>query len=307
MAQSSNTDATGDILNLGRGNGKPWVRTPEWIVVCGLSAPAQALYTAILGHVNHKRGGDAAWPGMDRLAAMLGFKHRHSIARYVRELAAAGAIDVQRKPGTTHRLNLYTIHRDPPADYTGPRRIADFKTPKVAPKPAPKTPQLEPSSTPEPKPKQAPLPAEEAPTRPAPRDTERSLGRDRERSQNQTNTTRRISTTASGAAPKLPAARRAKDLASGAASTRSTARADRRSKERQDELADVDFPLDYDSELLGFNVYAYAADTHGEAVGLSGYVDDLIARELEFAPADRRHPRFVLNAALKYAREGVLA
>jgi hypothetical protein len=276
MSKSSNSDAPGDILKLGSGDGRPWVRTPEWILVCGLSAPAQALYTAILGHVNHKKG-RTSWPGMDRLAAMLGFKHRHSIARYVRELSAMGAIDVERKPNSTDRRNIYTIHRDPPATYTGPRRIADFETPKVDP------------------PAAAPMATEN----PAPRDTERSLGRATERSQNQTNTTRRSSTTASGAAPKLPAARR--DFASGAAPTGSAARADRHSEERRQELPAERHWLTYDNEILALDILDHVLEVNGgaEPPGVAAIIHSMVGAE--------RPPMLILNTALKVAREGISA
>jgi len=187
VSNDNSTAAPSETLRSGRRSPK-FVQTPEWVLVSGVSAPAQALYTVLLGHVNHAAGTGEAWPGMDALADMLGFRHRHSIARYVRELAQLGAIDVERKANSTDRRNIYTVHETPPEGYEGLRTIADFHTARRV-----RLRRSGPTDT----------------ERSLARGTERDLATDTERSQNQTKTTRRTSTrdaSSEDASARTPAA-----------------------------------------------------------------------------------------------------
>lgn len=118
-------DSNTDSIQAGR-EGDPFVQTPEWILVSGISPQAQALYTALRAHVNHSRKDRLVWPGMELLAELLGFKTRRSITKYVAELKALGAVDVERQRGTTHRKNIYTVHKTPPEGYTGMRSLSEF-------------------------------------------------------------------------------------------------------------------------------------------------------------------------------------
>lgn len=102
------------------------MQTPEWILVAGLSAPAQALYTALLAHVNRQKADGVAWPGLATLAAMLGYRKRQSITPYLDELVALNAIDVENKPCRSGRRNEYVVHEVPPEDYPGFRTLGEF-------------------------------------------------------------------------------------------------------------------------------------------------------------------------------------
>lgn len=103
-----------------------FVPVPEWIVLAGLTPQALALYTVLLGHVNRERGDNLAWPSMDLLADVLGFGKRQSVIRYLKELADRGIIEVETTKCATGRRNNYTVHRDPPADYSGARSFTEF-------------------------------------------------------------------------------------------------------------------------------------------------------------------------------------
>lgn len=114
-----------DVLKAGRRTQR-FVITPHWVVFSGASAPAQALYTALQAHVNGEREDGLAWPGMDVLAQILGYRHRQSIAKFVKELVTLGAIDVTVQKWAKGRRNIYTVHETPPDGYQGPRDQADF-------------------------------------------------------------------------------------------------------------------------------------------------------------------------------------
>lgn len=103
-----------------------FVMTPEWIIVAGLSPQAVALYTVLLAHVNRQRHDGTAWPGMDVLAELLGYRRRQSVQPYVRELAALGAVDVEAQTTRTGRRNIYIVNEIPPDDYVGAMSLAEF-------------------------------------------------------------------------------------------------------------------------------------------------------------------------------------
>lgn len=116
---------TNDVLRTARFN-EPYATTPHWVLYSSISATAKTLYTALNAHVNQERGDHIAWPGMDTLAVVLGYKHRQSIAKFVKELVAIGAIEVTAEKWARGRRNVYTIFGAPPDWYTGPRTQAEF-------------------------------------------------------------------------------------------------------------------------------------------------------------------------------------
>lgn len=120
----SNTAAVGDTIRAGR-RAPTFVMTPEWVIVAGLTPQAQALYTTLLAHVNRQRGDGIAWPGMDALAELLGYKRRQSVRPYLDELADVGAIDIKVRPSRTGRHNVYVVHEVPPAEYAGVVSLAE--------------------------------------------------------------------------------------------------------------------------------------------------------------------------------------
>jgi hypothetical protein len=128
----SNTDAPHvDSIRSGR-RSHFFTPVPEWVILAGLSPQALALYVALLAHVNHQRGDGVAWPGMATLAELLGFRTRKSVARYVAELAAVGAVDVDRQRGSMVRRNVYVVHETAPEGHTGALSLAAFYEAKRA-------------------------------------------------------------------------------------------------------------------------------------------------------------------------------
>lgn len=107
-------------------NEPPFTQAPDWMLTAPLSMQARMLYWALLAHVNRSRGDDRCWPSMDALAEMLGLKNRQSVARYVRELEAFGAIEVERNPSSTRRQYVYVVRQQPPAEFTGSVSIAGW-------------------------------------------------------------------------------------------------------------------------------------------------------------------------------------
>lgn len=126
----------GDTIRYGR-RAPVFTPVPEWVIVAGLSPQALALYVALLAHVNHARGDGTAWPGMDALCALLGYRHRNSVGRYVRELVVAGAVEVRRRERTTLRRNEYVVHELPLAEHTGARTLGEFYAAYRADRPMP--------------------------------------------------------------------------------------------------------------------------------------------------------------------------
>lgn len=105
---------------------------PEWVILAGLSPQALALYVALLAHVNHQRGDSVVWPGMATLAELLGFRTRKSVARYVAELAAVGAVEVERQQASMIRRNVYVVHEAAPEGHTGALSLTAFYEAKRA-------------------------------------------------------------------------------------------------------------------------------------------------------------------------------
>lgn len=117
--------ASPDSIRKGR-RAPAFVPTPQWIVVAGLSAPAQALYTSLLAHANEEAGDGIVWPGMDTLAEMLGYNRRQSVRRYLAELVALNAVEMERVVFRGVWRNVYTVHELPPKKYAGPKSLKEF-------------------------------------------------------------------------------------------------------------------------------------------------------------------------------------
>lgn len=92
---------------------------PEWVLCAGLSPQAVALYAVLLAHVNRRREDGRSFPGMAALAEMLGYRKRQSIAPYLRELEASGAIEIHDVSCFTGRRHEYVVHEVPAPGYTG--------------------------------------------------------------------------------------------------------------------------------------------------------------------------------------------
>lgn len=294
MPDASKLDTPRESLRAGR-RAQTFVATPEWVVFSGVSPQAIALYTVLLAHVNRERRDGIVWPGMGSLAAMLGFKQRKSVQRYLGELVALGAVDVDRER-SMRRRNLYTVHETPPDGYAGPRSLREYYE-RVGSGESSENVEVDDETAGQRR------RGTEVPLR---RGTEVPLARGTEVPQNQTKRTRRSRTSASSAASTESTVR--KGFASGAASTGSTRRVDRGSAERRRELPVDRSWLSYDNPRLDVDLLDHVCAVHGaEPPGLAALVDSLVGRELEVAPGARKHPMFLLNVALKYAREETLS
>ncbi|RSD23947.1 hypothetical protein [Amycolatopsis eburnea] len=111
-------------IRAGRTEPAKFAKVPIWLVLNPDVTPqAKALYGALHAHVNVKRGDGAVWPALTTIAQMLGYRHRQSLTRYVKELDAVGAIDVEEVPG---RSSIYVVHETPVDGYAGPQTLTDF-------------------------------------------------------------------------------------------------------------------------------------------------------------------------------------
>lgn len=99
---------------------------PEWVLCAGLAPQSVALYALLLAHVNRKREDGRSFPGMAVLAEMLGYRKRQSVAPYLRELEALGAIEIHDVPCRTGHRHEYVINEMPAQAYAGQMSVNDF-------------------------------------------------------------------------------------------------------------------------------------------------------------------------------------
>src|SRR5690606_3829585 len=118
-----------DAVRRGRGSDYRYVALPQWVLLKPeLSAVALRVYALLLAHVNAADDDPVAWPQQQTLAAMLGC-HRNTISRAIRELSAAGLVEVAVErygPNRSRRRNVYTVHTIPPDDHRGPTSVAEW-------------------------------------------------------------------------------------------------------------------------------------------------------------------------------------
>jgi hypothetical protein len=101
--------------------------TPEWVILSGISAQAQALYTVLVAHVSRSREDNYVWPGMDVLASILGYRRRQTLKPYLSELTGVGALDITEvRDAQGYRHNVYTVHEIAPDGYAGMRSLEEF-------------------------------------------------------------------------------------------------------------------------------------------------------------------------------------
>lgn len=117
------TDDVTDEMEAGRGSTEgTW--SPDWIVLSGCSARGFQLYQLLRLRLNRRRRDRKVWPGLATLAVMMKLGTSESVSPYVKELEKLGAIDVRRE--RMPRRNVYVIHTDPPAWYSGPMVLEDW-------------------------------------------------------------------------------------------------------------------------------------------------------------------------------------
>ncbi len=112
--RSGNADANG-VLRRGR-TAKPWTQVHDWVGLApGVEPAAHSLYVKLKMFLNVDRGDSVCWPGKDTLAELMGFARADSLDRYLDQLRAVGAIDVEilGVPGRCY----YTLHDEPAEAY----------------------------------------------------------------------------------------------------------------------------------------------------------------------------------------------
>lgn len=114
------------MSGLETGRRAPFAMVPEWILLADVSPQAKALYVLLVAHTNSLRGDGLAWPGMEAMAAILGYRKRQTVGKYVRELEELGAIDVHMTISKNGRRNTYVVHETPPEGYTGHASLSAF-------------------------------------------------------------------------------------------------------------------------------------------------------------------------------------
>ena len=129
-----------DAVRRGRGSGDyRYVALPQWaLLMPGLSDVALRVYALLLAHVNAADDDPVAWPQQQTLAAMLGC-HRNTISRAIRELSAAGLVEVAVErygPNRCRKRNVYTVHTIPPDDLRVPTSVAEWYAEQPRPEPA---------------------------------------------------------------------------------------------------------------------------------------------------------------------------
>lgn len=110
------------------GRRAPFTQVGDWVLISCVSDRAVALYSRLAMHVNVSRGDTEVWPAQEVLAEWAGLSKPDSVTPYLDELAAIGAITVERMQyaGGLRTRNRYTIHQTPPPEYVGPIALADY-------------------------------------------------------------------------------------------------------------------------------------------------------------------------------------
>jgi hypothetical protein len=118
------TTASAERLRIGR-KIPNWTAALDWVALADEVPPAShSLYVKLRMYLNEDRGDGIVWPGMERLAEMMGFEKIESVGRWLKPLVEVGAIEVI-KVGMPAR-NEYVLHDLPPEGYAGPMTLRDW-------------------------------------------------------------------------------------------------------------------------------------------------------------------------------------
>lgn len=122
-------------LEIAAGRRVPFTQLGDWVALTpGLSPQAKTLYWHLSMHVSITRSDDWVWPSQQVLAEWLGFNRVQSVNRYVDELVAIGALEVElvRYAGGMRQRSRYTVHGTPPEGFAGLVSLKDFYTERKA-------------------------------------------------------------------------------------------------------------------------------------------------------------------------------
>ncbi|MCX4547239.1 helix-turn-helix domain-containing protein [Streptomyces sp. NBC_01565] len=117
-------------LRAGRRSRFKFAAAPQWVLLMTeLSHPAFRLYCVLLAHVNASRDDGLVWPQQKTLAKLLGYSRRASLDPLFKALVALGLVEVDVKrygQNKSRRRNVYTVHEEPPADWSGWASLQEF-------------------------------------------------------------------------------------------------------------------------------------------------------------------------------------
>lgn len=105
---------------------EPFARIPQWILLAQISRSAKLLHAVLGMHANEERGDGRVWPGLTICAQIMGYQHRQSLSRFVKELQQVGAIDVEEEPTQSGTRRVYIVHETPPDGYEGHVALTAF-------------------------------------------------------------------------------------------------------------------------------------------------------------------------------------
>jgi hypothetical protein len=133
----SGFDALDDLDEVELGRASIYTMVGEWVAYAPISDRATRIYWLLCAHVNasrtlpNGRPDRRAFPSQKRLAAAIGVKRTETISAAVKELVAIKAVAVRKKryDNKLRERIIYTVHMNPPDDYTGPRSNQDFELP----------------------------------------------------------------------------------------------------------------------------------------------------------------------------------
>ncbi|MFI1154987.1 helix-turn-helix domain-containing protein [Streptomyces sp. NPDC020817] len=117
-------------LRAGRRSRFKFAAAPQWVLLMTeLSHPAFRLYCVLLAHVNASRDDGLVWPQQKTLAKLLGYSRRASLDPLFKALVGLGLVEVDVKrygQNKSRRRNVYTVHEEPPTDWSGWASLQEF-------------------------------------------------------------------------------------------------------------------------------------------------------------------------------------
>ncbi|MEU1221263.1 hypothetical protein [Streptomyces microflavus] len=110
------------------GRRAPYSATPDWVVIHpDVEAQGKALYCVLNAHVNISKGDGLCWPSRLTMAEMLGYSRPQSMDKYLKQLEAIGAIDIEDWPRPNGaKGKRYTVHQTPPDDFDGITTVSQW-------------------------------------------------------------------------------------------------------------------------------------------------------------------------------------
>lgn len=99
------------------------IPAPPWLILADVAPASMAVYCA-LGLLADADG--VARVRLTELAHILGYSRSDKISKFLRELTRVGAVTVLRPPAV-RALAEFQVCTEPPAGYTGPRSLDEWR------------------------------------------------------------------------------------------------------------------------------------------------------------------------------------